>query len=360
MKIRAAILESVGADLEVREVDLSDPGPGEVLVRVTASGVCRSDLHIRNTGERVDLPVVLGHEGCGVVEAVGEGVESPAVGDTVVLSWTPECGHCEYCLGGRPNLCRDVNSSPAAGHLSHQGRVLNRYMSVASLADHAVVRARQAVPVPPELPPEQACLIGCGVMTGFGAAVNTAGVRPGATVAVFGAGGAGISAVIGARIAGATTIVSIDPEPRRLEAARTHGATHTIEGSGRDAVRQVHELTAGGADFAVECVGRAAVMLDAVNAVRPGGTAVVVGLPLLEDTVPMNPLLFLQEKTLRGSLYGSATPHRDFAMIARLALDGRIDLASIGDAVYPLDGVNEAIAAMERGEIVRPVISFGG
>ena len=359
MEIRAAILEAPRTELVVAAVELTDPGPGEVCVRMGASGICRSDLFIRDTGVRVELPAVMGHEGAGVVAAVGDGVELVSVGDSVVISWTPECGVCRFCRAGQPNRCRAMRESPGTGNLSRNGDRLNRYMSVASLAEYAVVGERQAVPIPSALPVEQACLIGCGVMTGFGAAVRTAEVKAGDSVVIYGCGGGGAAAIMGAQVAGATRILAVDPDPSKLALAKRLGATELLEATGREAVEAVQSSTGGGADVAIECVGRAAVMRDAVMSIRPGGMAVVVGLPTATDVVEMNPSFFLGEQTLKGSLYGSARPHEDFPMIAELSLASRIDLGALAGDAYPLEAVNEAIADMESGKIVRPVIRMG-
>ncbi len=278
MKTQAAIAFSPDADLEIREVDLADPGGGEVRVKMQACGICRSDLSALEGKETVEFPVVLGHEGAGIVAAVGPGVERVKEGDRVVLSWTPACGLCAGCRRGEVQLCEQVNmSTGSTGPLTLDGRGLDRFMALGAFCEQVVVPEAMAIPVDSELDAIHTCLIGCGVTTGFGAAVNTAAIRWGESVVVFGCGGVGLAAIQGARVAGAARIIAIDPIPERRDAALRVGATEVLEPVG--AVKQILMDTQGGTDVAIECVGSPATMADSFNVVRAGGRSIVVGLP---------------------------------------------------------------------------------
>jgi len=356
VKTRAAIIESKGGDLRVDEVDLAEPGPGEVRVQIEACGICRSDLHAIDGGESVRFPAVLGHEAAGLVEALGSDVAGLAEGDRVVLSWTPACGRCPPCRRGDVQLCQGLRMSTGGeGPLTWQGRGLDRFMALGAFSECVVVPARMAVPVGPHIPATHACLIGCAVMTGFGAATKTANVRWGESVAVVGCGGVGLSAIQGARIAGAARIIAIDPTEERRAAALQLGATDALDAP--EAVQRVVEMT-GGVDAAIECVGKSQTMLDAFNMVRPGGRAVVVGLASFADTLPIPPIMLLTEKSLTGSIYGSANPALDFPKLVALYGQGRLDLDALLSKTRPLDEVNEGIAEMREGKLTRVVLTF--
>lgn len=356
MRVRAAVIESPGAPLVVEELELVGPGPGEVLVRMRAAAICRSDLHVAATGESLRFPAVLGHEGAGVVEAVGEGVAT-RVGTPVVLSWTPRCGACPRCLEGRPQLCELLTTSPVGGRLLRGGTSMGTYMGLGCLAEAVVVAQAAAVPVPLD-DPVHLCMLGCGVTTGFGAAVNAGAVRTGDSVVVFGAGAVGLSAVQGARIAGARTIVAVEPDEGRRALAASLGATHVLDPAAGDAYARVAAITGGGVDVAVECTGDTEVMSRMLDAVHHGGRAVIVGLPSYTASVTVSPFHMLREKVLTGSIYGSADPVRDFPVLADLYAQGRLRLAELAGGRYRLDEANEALAELAAGRSARPVVVF--
>jgi len=349
MKTQAAIAEKKSGPLRIEEVELADPGQGEVRVRIEACGICRSDLHAIDGGESVRFPAVLGHEAAGVVDALGTGVEQLAIGDQVVLSWTPACGICPACRRGEVQLCRGLKMSVGLdGPLSWNGRGLDRFMALGAFCEQVVVPAAMAIPIGGAVPSTQACLIGCAVMTGFGAATKTAGVRWGESVAVVGCGGVGLAAIQGARIAGASRIFATDPVEERRAAALLAGASDALNAS--ESTRQVIAATDGGVDVAIECAGKSQAMVDAFNMIRPGGRAVVVGLASLADSFSIPPILLLTEKSIKGSIYGSANPAVDFPKLVALAGQGRLDLASFVSKTRPLAEVNEGIAEMREGK----------
>ncbi|MDX1382762.1 MAG: zinc-binding dehydrogenase [Thermoanaerobaculia bacterium] len=357
MKTRVAIAEAIGRELTLAEADLAEPATGEVCVRMEACGVCRSDLHAIDGGEDVRFPAVLGHEGAGVVESVGPGVGTLAPGQRVVLSWTPACGACPACRRGEVHLCVGVAMSAAgAGPLTLGGQPLDRFMALGLWSDRVVVPAAMAVPVAGDAPPEEACLLGCAVTTGFGAATNAAAVRWGESVLVLGCGGVGLAAVQGARIAGAARIVAVDPLAERREAALHVGATEAI--APEEAGATVRASTDGGVDAAIECVGSTATILEAFRLVRPGGRAVVVGLPELSATVEVPALMLLTERTLTGSIYGSSNPAIDFPKLIDLRDRGRLDLAALVGRTRPFAEVNDAIEDTRQGRHTRVVLTF--
>jgi S-(hydroxymethyl)glutathione dehydrogenase/alcohol dehydrogenase len=357
MKTRAAIVEKHGGDLRIEEVDLRDPRPGEVRGRVEACGICRSDLHAIDGGESVRFPAVLGHEGAGVVDALGAGVETLAEGDRVILSWTPACGACAACVRGDVQLCIRLRmSADPGGPMTWDGADLDRFMALGAFAEHVVVPAAMAIPMGDTIPAPQASLIGCGVMTGFGAATNTAEIRWGETVAVIGCGSVGLSAIQGAQVAGASKIFAIDPIESRREAALKAGATEVFDANG--GVPSVIEATGGGVDAAIECVGRSEAIMDAFRAIRPGGRAIVVGLASLADTLTIAPIAFLSERSIKGSVYGSANPAIDFPKLISLYEQGQLDLDSLVSKTRPLSEVNDGIAEMREGQLTRVVLTF--
>ncbi|MCP3935744.1 MAG: zinc-binding dehydrogenase [Actinomycetia bacterium] len=355
MKVRAALIMGAGAPLEVIEGELREPETGEVRVRIDASGVCRSDLHAGGTGEQIGFPAVLGHEGAGVIEAVGPGSRL-AVGDHVVLSWSPKCGTCPRCVEGRPNLCQGLITNGTAAGFTFEGRPVSAYMGVGSLAEQVIVTERRAVPVPADLPSEALCLIGCGVATGWGAAVRTAGTAVGDRVAVFGCGGVGLSAIQGAREAGAVSIIAVDPDAGRRDLAMRLGATSTIDSDAVNATQAVLEQTTGGADIAIEATGHPEVMSRLLDSVRPGGKAVIIGLPAADAMVTVSPFHLLYEKNLTGSIYGSVDPHIEFPIMAELYRQGRLDIDSLRGNTFTLDQVNDAIAELAEQRSPRPLV----
>ncbi len=355
---RAAVAFERAAPLRVEEVAVRAPGPGEVRVRMAACGICASDLHAWRTGEGITFPVVLGHEASGVIEAVGAGVVQLAVGEPVVIAWVPRCGSCRACRAGRTHLCAAMRTNAADGSLSLGGKALGRYMSISGLSELVVVGERCAIPVPRGLSLRSACLVGCGVTTGFGAAVITGAARWGESVAVFGCGGVGLSAVQGARIAGAARIVAIDPNRARLRLARELGATDLVSPDEGDSVAAIHALTEGGVDLAIEAVGNGAVARQAFDALAPGGRAVVVGLPSYTEEIRVPMISLLLGRSLHGSIHGSADPARDFPKLFELAQHGTLRLEEMAGPDYPLEQGNDAFDALASGRAVRPRVVF--
>lgn len=360
-------MRGVNEPLAVEDVDLADPGPGEVAIRLRASGVCHSDWNVLSGATPNPVPVVLGHEGAGVVDAVGDGVDALSEGDHVVLSWLPACGRCFYCAQARPVLCEWSTPAMLAGtmpdgttRLSRDGDVIHHYSFLSTFAERCVVPQESCVPVRKDAPLEIAALVGCAVMTGVGAVVNRARVEPGSAVAVFGAGGVGLSAVLGARLAGAGTIVAVDPVAFKRELALELGATHAVDPAAEEASQAVRALTGGrGADYAIDAAGAPGTVRAAYEAVRPGGTVVAVGIPPADAEACLpGPALPREEKTVTGSLYGSSRPHVDMPLLLDLYLAGRLDLDRLVTRRYPLDAVNDAFAAMNAGRVARAVLEL--
>ncbi len=363
--MRAAVLYAYGAPLEVQEIELDPPKAGELVIRMAASGVCRSDWHEVRGIHPFDLPVVLGHEGSAIVEEVGEGVEGLAPGDHVVCSWLPNCGECRRCEAGRPVLCERLGPFDA-GFLGdgttrfHRGETRIHHNVPSSFAERSVIPANTAIRVDPALPLEQVALLGCAVMTGIGAVRNTARVEPGRSVVVIGCGAVGLSVIQGARIAGAAPIVAVDVVPAKLDLAKTLGATDLVL-SGQDVEDRVREATGGGADYAFECLGRPQTIELAAHIVAPGGTAVLIGMAAPDADVHLRALeVTTQEKTVTGSWYGSVVPWRDFPLLADLLGRGELDLTPMIARTIALDQINEALARFETGEEARSVIVYPG
>ena len=358
--MRAAVLRQVGEPLEVRDdVELCDPGPGDVRVRLAASGVCHSDLSVQDGTIMSPLPCVPGHEGAGEVIAVGEGVQGLGEGDHVILSWVPPCGRCRYCLAGQANLCTELMMrTMAPGRLSVSGEALFTGMGTATFAEETVVPAAAAIRIPRDVPLDIAALLGCGVMTGVGAAINTARVEPGSAVAVIGCGGVGINVIQGARIAGAATVAAIDPVDQKLDWAKSFGATHTAHP--KDLASLSGSLTKGhGFDYVFEVVGRSATIRQAWDATRRGGTTVVVGAGRPDDPVSFSALeLFALSKSLVGCMYGGADVRTDFNRLLDLWRGGQLELDGLITRRIDLGEVNDAFAAMQDGEVIRTLIEF--
>lgn len=362
--IRAAVLTEPNQPLQVEEVDLAAPGPGEVRVRVDAAGVCHSDLHYMQGSLPHPLPVVLGHEGAGTVIEVGAGVTEVAPGEKVVLLWRTSCGHCAYCSSGRPQLCLKggrmlVQGTLADGtsRLSWHGAELHHFLGVSCFAEEAVLPQEGVVAVPDGVPMEIAAVCGCSVMTGVGTAMNTLQVEPGSSVLVIGAGGVGLSAIMGAQLCGAAQIIAADLNPAKLETARQFGATDVVNTGEEDLVRTVRALTDGGAEFAVEAIGLPDLVTQALRSLRPGGIAAAVGIagPGARAEVPLLELV-QAEKQLRGSIYGSTQPGLDFPRLFDLYRRGRLPLDQLLSHRFRLDQINEAYDALQRGELTRGVI----
>lgn len=368
MKIRAALLRQPNTPIEVTTLDLEGPKAGEVLVRIAAAGVCHSDWHLVTGDTRHPLPVVLGHEGAGVVVEIGEGVEGLKVGEHVALNWAPSCGGCFYCLHDRPNLCDTFVKPVWAGtlldgttRLSLDRRSLYHYCALACFAEYAVVPSVCCVKVPSSIPLPIAAVIGCAVTTGVGSVINTAKVQPGQSVAVFGAGGVGLSTVMGARLASADPILAIDPLESRRQAALDLGATHALAVDAETNER-IRALTGGrGADVVFEAVGIPSVQEQALDAARPGGTVVFSGLsPMGSSTNLPGAVLVRQEKTVMGSYYGTADPPVDFVRYAEWYEQGKLPLDRLVSRTYSLEQINEAYADMLAGKTRRGVIDMGG
>ncbi len=359
MRTRAAVAYERGAPLRIEEVLVRSPRAGEVTVRIAACGICASDLHVWRSGEGIAFPAVLGHEAAGVVEATGPDVRDLAVGSRVLITWVPRCGTCRACRAGRPHVCAAIRTSVDDGSLSLGGRPLARYMGVAGLAERVVVPERSLIHVPDALSLQAACLVGCGVTTGFGAAVITGGLRSGESVAVFGCGGVGLCAVQGARIAGASRIIAVDPNDSRLALAVRLGATHRVSPADGNPVAAVHAQSEGGVDLAVEAVGRAEVARQAFDALAPGGRAIVVGLAGFAEEIRIPMVSLLLDKTLRGSIHGSADPGRDVPRIFDHVASGALDLDSLAGPDHPLEKLNDAMEEQASGRAVRPRVVFG-
>jgi Zn-dependent alcohol dehydrogenase len=365
--MRAALLEAPGTPLVVYEdVEVDDPRAGEVAVRVKHCGVCHSDVSIADGTFPSMVPVILGHEAAGVVEAVGPGVTNLSVGDHVVLTPCPPCGTCPWCVRGEWALCVNSDSMLTSTHadggtrLSRHGDVVYRGVNVAAFAEIVITQATGAVRIPDDVALDVACVIGCAVQTGVGAVLNTAGVREGDTVVVMGAGGIGLSVVQGARLAGASRIIVSDPVAERRATALTLGATHEVDPTSEDLATVVLDLTGIGADWAFDAVGRSALVSTGLEITRKGGTTVMVGVPGLEDplTVPIPALVALNEKKLIGSMLGSCNSLRDIPRLIELAQAGRLDLGSLITARRGLDEINRAFDDIRTATGIRTVIDL--
>lgn len=368
MRIQAAILWEQARPLSIEPAELDPPGPGEVLVELRAAGVCHSDLHPARGDWPMKTPVVLGHEGAGVVREIGPSVTRVAVGDHVVLSWAPACGECPPCREGRAVLCDRVekvtfrNRLPGGvARLHARGRDVAPFLGTACFADCAVVHETAAIRVPRDVPLDALATIGCAVITGVGAVLNAAQVPPGARVAVIGAGGVGLNVVQGAAIAGAGEIIAIDTRPAPLAIARQFGATFAVDAA-VDVPAAVRDRTDGrGADFVFDTVGSPATLTAALSAAKKGGTVVITGLSRVDaqGAIAMFPFV-MQEKRLVGSVYGSGRPLRDIPRLVALYQEGRLKLRELVARTYSLDRVNDALDALAAGDGGRGVVEFGG
>ena len=356
-RVRGVVALAKGEPVSIRTVLVPDPGPGEALVAVQACGVCHTDLHYREGGINNEFPFLLGHEAAGVVEAVGEGVTSVAVGDFVVLNWRAVCGQCRACKRGRPWFCFSTHNATQKMTLE-DGTVLSAALGIGAFAEKTLVAAGQCTKVDPTADPAAAGLIGCGVMAGWGAAVNTAPVSRGDTVAVLGCGGVGDAAIAGAIYAGARQVIAVDLDDRKLEWARGFGATYTVNAGTEDVVARLRELTGGfGPDVVIDAVGRPETFRQAFDARDLAGTAVLVGVPnpTMTFEVPLIEI-FGHGGQLKSSWYGDCLPERDFPLLIDLWKQGRFDLGAFVSERIALDGVEEAFHKMERGEVLRSVV----
>jgi S-(hydroxymethyl)glutathione dehydrogenase/alcohol dehydrogenase len=366
MIIRAAVAREVN-DLKVESVELDVPHNGEVLVRIHAAGVCHSDLHTYKGELRTTPPVVLGHEGAGIVEAVGPGVTKVNVGDRVMINWLPSCLECASCLAGRPTLCErfpatTLQSRMMDGTLRHKtldGLELKPYLSSATMGDYAVIHQNGLVPIPDDVPFDVAAVIGCAVMTGVGAVLNTAQIVPGSSAVVIGCGGVGLSALLGCVLAGCYPLIAVDVVQSKLDFAHELGATHVINSREEDAVKALRRLTRTGPDYAFDSVGAAVTISQALNSVRPGGTAVVMGMHALKEEVPISAgALIAQNKRLLGCFAGSSRPLVDLPKLVELYRGGKLPVDRLITHHYQLEEVNQAFADLEAGKIARGVLSL--
>ena len=357
--VKGVIAGAKGAPVRVETILVPDPGPGEALVRIQACGVCHTDLHYREGAITNDFPFLLGHEASGIVEKVGPNVTNVVPGDFVILAWRAPCGTCRSCLRGRPWYC--FASRNAQQKMTRQdGTPLSAAIGIGAFAELTLVAAGQAVKVNPAARPEAAGLVGCGIMAGLGAAINTGGVSRGDSVAVIGCGGVGNAAIAGAKLAGAHTIIAVDVDDRKLEWAKQFGATHTINSRQTDAVQAIRDLTGGnGVNVAIEAVGKPETYTQAFYARDHAGTVVLVGVPSPEMKIEL-PLLevFGRGGSLKASWYGDCLPTRDFPMFIDLYLQGRLDLERFVSETITLDQVEDAFHKMERGEVLRSVVVF--
>ncbi|MER7837525.1 S-(hydroxymethyl)mycothiol dehydrogenase [Streptomyces sp. NPDC096040] len=356
-QVHAVVARSKGAPVSLETIVVPDPGPGEALVKVEACGVCHTDLHYREGGIGDDFPYLLGHEAAGVVEAVGDGVTDVAPGDFVILNWRAVCGQCRACLRGRPWYCFSTHNARQKMTLTDRTE-LSPALGIGAFAEKTLVAAGQCTKVDPAASAAAAGLLGCGVMAGIGAALNTGGVGRGDSVTVIGCGGVGAAAVLGSNLAGAARIIAVDIDDRKLDTARKLGATHTVNSQENDAIEAVRELTGGfGADVVIEAVGRPETYRQAFYARDLAGTVVLVGVPTPEMKLEL-PLLdvFGRGGALKSSWYGDCLPSRDFPMLIDLWLQGRIDLDAFVTETIALDEVEKAFERMRHGDVLRSVV----
>jgi S-(hydroxymethyl)mycothiol dehydrogenase len=356
-EVRGVVSRAMGKPVSVETITVPDPGPGEAVVKVQACGVCHTDLHYREGGINDEFPFLLGHEAAGIVESVGSGVTDVEPGDFVILNWRAVCGTCRACKRGQPWYCFSTFNAEQPMTLA-SGQALSPALGIGAFAEKTLVAAGQCTKVNPAAKPEVAGLLGCGVMAGLGAAINTGGIGRGDSIAVIGCGGVGNAAIAGARLAGATTIIAVDVDPRKLEWAKDFGATHTVNSREVDAVEAIQELTDGnGANVVVDAVGRPETFKQAFYARDLAGTAVLVGVPTPDMTFEL-PLIdiFGRGGATKSSWYGDCLPSRDFPALIELHLQGRLPLEKFVSETIGLDDVEEAFHRMERGEVLRSVV----
>ena len=356
-QVRGVIARGKGQPVSIETIVIPDPGPGEAVVKIQACGVCHTDLHYREGGINDDFPFLLGHEAAGIVESVGPGVTGVAPGDYVILNWRAVCGPCRSCLKGKPQYCFSTFNATQKMTLT-DGTVLSPALGIGAFAEKTLVAAGQCTKVDPAAPATAAGLLGCGVMAGIGASINTGGVSRGDSVAVFGCGGVGDAAIAGARLAGAATIIAVDLDDRKLAWAKDFGATHTCNSGTTDPVEFIKSVTNGnGADVCIDAVGHPAVYKQAFEARDLAGTVVLVGVPRPDMTLELPFIeVFGRGGQLKSSWYGDCLPSRDFPMLISLYLQGRLDLDRFVSETITLDDVEEAFHKMERGEVLRSVV----
>lgn len=364
--MKAAVLYKPNTPLEIVELEQQAPQALEARVRVKAAGVCHSDWHIINGDWTLPLPMVLGHEAAGIVDAVGAGVTSVKPGDHVIFSFRPHCGRCLYCSIGRTILCDGHNDTPrwvmfdGTHRLRQNGEGVNQMARIGTFSESVVCPAEQLVPIRKDMPWPQAALVGCCVPTGVGAVTRCAKVEAGASVLVIGCGGVGLNVVQGAKLAGAATIVACDLLDGKLTYAKQFGATHTVNGSSTDVVEHVRKLTGGrGVDYAFDAIGGEKTTLQILDAVRPGGTAVIVGMAAMAVRAPVTPyMMALQEKCLKGTMYGSVRPNLDFPWLVDLYMQQRLKLDELVSRTYRLEEINDGFTALRTGQVARGVVVF--
>jgi S-(hydroxymethyl)mycothiol dehydrogenase len=358
-QVRGVIARAKGRPVSVETIVIPNPGPGEAVVKVLSCGVCHTDLHYREGGINDEFPFLLGHEAAGIVETVGGGVTDIAPGDFVILNWRAVCGRCRACLKGKPWYCFDTHNAAQPMTLE-DGTPLSPALGIGAFAEKTLVHSGQCTKVDPDASPTAVGLLGCGVMAGLGAALNTGGVSRGDTVAVIGCGGVGDAAIAGSKLAGATTIIAVDVDDRKLEWAKGIGATHTVNAKSADPVEAIKELTGGfGADVVIDAVGRPETWKQAFYARDLAGTVVLVGVPTPDMRIEM-PLIdfFSRGGSLKSSWYGDCLPSRDFPYLVDLYRQGRLDLDAFVSETIALDGVEEAFDRMHHGDVLRSVVVF--
>ncbi len=358
--MKAAIFHGPHQDLTIEDVDIDQPLGREVLVRTLASGVCHSDLHFVDGFYPMLAPAILGHEAAGIVEAVGPDVTSVRPGDHVIACLSVFCGACDYCLTGKTHLCpnRPVRAKDQTPKLSWNGKPVTQFASISGYAEKMLIHENGVVAVRKDMPLAQAALIGCGVTTGVGAALNTAKVEPGSTVAVFGCGGVGLAAIQGARLAGARQIIAVDVFENKLATARQLGATHSVDASSGDPVQQIREMTGGGVDYSFEAIGLKKAAEQAFDCIKAGGTATVIGMIPVGQKIELDGSVFLREKKIQGSSMGSNRFKVDMPRYIDFYMQGRLNLDDMVTRRIKLEDVNDAFRAMKAGEVARSVIMF--
>ena len=366
MKTKAAVVREFN-QLTIEEVNLDPPKPYEVLVRMQAAGICHSDLHTYKGELRATPPLVLGHEGAGIVEAVGAEVANVKPGDRILVNWLPACNHCTACLRGQGNLCERLPGTTLQALLpdgttrlsTNDGMKLKHYLSASTMAEYAVIDQASVIPLPDDVPFDVASIIGCAVLTGTGAVLNTAKVPAGSSVAVIGCGGVGLSAIMGCKLAGCYPIIAVDVMESKFTFARELGATHTLNSRATNAIEALRDLTSGGPDFIFDSVGAAVTIDQALRGVRPGGTAVIMGMHAVKIDVPISTaVLVAQNKRLLGSFAGSSQPHLDLPHYLQLYRAGRLPVEKLVSQRYRLEELEQAFHDMEDGKVARGVILF--
>jgi S-(hydroxymethyl)mycothiol dehydrogenase len=356
-EVRGVVARAKGEPVNIETIVIPDPGPGEAVVKIQACGVCHTDLHYREGGINDDFPFLLGHEAAGVVESVGDGVTNVKPGDYVVLNWRAVCGHCRSCLKGKPWYCFSTYNATQKMTLT-DGTVLSPALGIGAFVEKTLVHSGQCTPVDPQAPATAAGLLGCGVMAGLGAAMNTGNVTRGDSVAVFGCGGVGDAAIAGSYLAGASKIIAVDLDDQKLEWAKEFGATHTVNAGKQDPVEYIKSVTDGnGADVCIEAIGLPSVYKQAFEARDLAGTVVLVGVPNPTATLELPFIeVFGRGGSLKSSWYGDCLPSRDFPMLIDLYQQGRLDLDRFVSETISIDDVEEAFHKMERGEVLRSVV----